>query len=220
MPETPIQEPKPSPASILLDSAKASFNRVVRLIPPKARAGLLVGSMVLISLVVYTSLTGSATLNLICRHALRSADISVAIDGKTIFSDHISASPKKFYEILGKRSETFSKSLTVPSGSRVVEVHLSSATDGFDQTRQCDLNLPPGKETTLLVEAQQSGMSLVNKGSATAPARNPQSGYSDSLRSVLVTLLGSGVSAAIGFFVQEFLRSKKTAQPAQLDQHL
>jgi hypothetical protein len=54
-------------------------------------------------------------------------------------------------------------------------------------------------------------MSLVNKGSATAPARNLEPAYSDSLRSVLVTLLGSGVSAAIGFFVQEFLRSKKTA---------
>lgn len=217
MPETPIQ---PSHAPILLDSAKASFTRVVRLIPPKGRAALLTGSMVLISLAVYTSLTGSATLTLICRHALRSADISVSIDGKTMYSDHISASSKKFYEILGKRSETFSKSLTVPSGNRVVEVHLSSATDGFDQTRHCDLNLPPGKEATLLVEAQQSGMSLVNKSSASFAARNLESGYSDSLRSVVVTLLGSGVSAAIGFFVQEFLRSKKTAQSAQLDQHL
>lgn len=220
MPESPIQKPKPSHASILLDSAKASFSRVVRMIPPKARAALLTGSIVLISMAVYTSLTGPATLNLICRHALRSADISVSIDGKTIYADHISASPKKFYEILGKRSETFSKSLTVPSGNRVVEVHLSSPTDGFDQTRQCDLNLPPGKEATLLVEAQQSGMSLVNKGSATASARNLESGYSDLLRSVLVTLLGSGVSAAIGFFVQEFLRSRKTAQPAELNQHL
>ena len=44
--------------------------------------------------------------------------------------------------------------------------------------------------------------------------------YSDSLRSVLITLLGSGVSAAIGFFVQEFLRSKKTTQAAELTQHL
>jgi hypothetical protein len=220
MPESPIQIPKPSHASTLLDYAKASFNRVVRLIPLKGRAAILTGSIVLISLAVYTSLTGSATLNLICRHTLRSAEISVSIDGKTIYSDHISASPKKFYEILGKRSETFSKSLTVPSGNRVVEVHLSSATDGFDQTRQCEVSVPPGKEATLLIEAQQSGMSLVNKGSATGPTRNLGSAYSDSLRSVLVTLLGSGVSAAIGFFVQEFLRSKKTTQAAELNQHL
>lgn len=220
MPETPIQKPTPLRVSILLDSAKSAFICFVGLIPSKARTALLAGSIVLISLAVYTSLTGSATLNLICRYALRSADISVSIDGKTIYSDHISSSPKKFYEILGKRSETFSKSLTVPSGNRVMEVHLSSAADGFDQTRKCELIVPRGKETTLLIEAQQSGMSLVNKGSATAPARNPESAYSDSLRSVLVTLLGSGVSAAIGFFVQEFLRSKKTAQAQELDQHV
>ena len=220
MPETRIQAPRPSHVSILLESARAAFNRVVRMIPPKWRVALLTGSMALVTLAVYTYLTGSATLNLICRHALRSADISVSIDGKTIYADHISASPKKFYEILGKRSETFSKSLTVPSGNRVVEVHLSSAADQFDQTRQCDLSLPPGKEATLLIDAQQSGMSLVNKGSATAPARNLEPAYSDSLRSVLVTLLGSGVSAVIGFFVQEFLRSKKTTQAAELNQHL
>jgi len=35
-----------------------------------------------------------------------------------------------------------------------------------------------------------------------------------------ITLLGSGVSAAIGFFVREFLRSKKTTQAAELTQHL
>ena len=213
MPETPIQKPKPSHASILLDSAKASFNRVVRLIPPKGRAALLTGLIVLIGLAVYTSLTGSATLNLICRHALRSADISVSIDGKMIYADHISASPKKFYEILGKRSETFSKSLTVPSGNRVVEVHLSSATDGFDQTRQCELSVPPGKEATLLIEAQQSGMSLVNKGSATAPARNLESPYSDSLRSVLITLLGSGVSRPLVFSCRNFCGLRKQLRP-------
>jgi len=31
------------------------------------------------------------------------------------------------------------------------------------------------------------------------------------LRSILVTLLGSAVSAAIGFVVQDFLRSRKAA---------
>src|SRR6266481_9343806 len=106
MPQTTIQKPSPAHAPILLDSAKASFNRVVRWIPPKGRAALLTGSIVLTSLAVYTSLTGSATLNLICRHTLRSADISVSIDGKTVYSDHISASPKRFYDTLGKRSHT------------------------------------------------------------------------------------------------------------------
>jgi hypothetical protein len=211
MSENPTQTPEPSRVSKLAASIVAACNSVVRLIPPKARLALLTGSVVLVSLAVYTSLSGSATLNLICRHDLRSVDISVSIDGRTIYTDHISASPKKFYEVLAKRSETFSKSLTVASGAHIVQVHLSSATDGFDQTKQCELNLPSGNEATLLIGAQQSGMSLTYRGPAATPTRNLGSAYSDSLRSILVTLLGSGVSAVIGFFVQEFLRSKKTA---------
>jgi hypothetical protein len=214
MPETSSQNPAPSRALALVASAKAACNRVIRMIPAKARLPVLVGSLVLVALAVYTSLSGgSATLNLICHHDLRSADITVSIDGKTIYTDHIAASPKKFYDVLLRRSETFSKSLTVPSGEHIVQVHLSSATDGFDQTKQHELNLLPGNEATLVMSAQQGGMSLAYQGHVTSPPKSIGSTYSDSLRWILVTLLGSGVSAIIGFFVQEFLRSKK--QPSQ-----
>src|SRR5215469_9651622 len=210
MSETLSEKPAPPHASGLADSAKAAWNRVIRIVPTKARLGLLTGSVVLVVLAAYTSLSGgSATLNLICHHDLRSADISVSIDGKTIYTDHISASPKKFYDVLLRRSETFSKSLTVPSGEHVMQVHLSSASDGFDQTKQHDLNLLPGNEATFVINAQQSGMSLAYQGHVTATPKSLGSTYSDSLRWILVTLLGSGVSAIIGFFVQEFLRSKK-----------
>ena len=144
MNEAPTQKPKPPRASAIAGLIIATFNRVVQLIPPKARLAVLTGLLVLVGLAVYTSLLGgSATLNLICRHDLRSADISVSIDGRTTYTDHISASPKKLFTILAKRGETFSKSLTVPSGEHVVQVHLSSATDGFDQTKQRELNFFP-----------------------------------------------------------------------------
>jgi hypothetical protein len=211
MNETPTQKPEPPRASAPAGPIIATFNRVVQLIPPKARLAVLTGLLVLVGLAVYTTLFGgSATLNLICRHDLRSADISVSIDGRTTYTDHISASPKKLFT-LGKRGETFSKSLTVPPGEHVVQVHLSSATDGFDQTKQRELNLLPGNETTLRIDAQRNGMSLVYPGPVTAPTKNLGSAFPDSLRSILVTLLGSAVSAAIGFVVQEFLRSRKAA---------
>ena len=57
-------------------------------------------------------------------------------------------------------AKTFSKSLVVPSGERVVNVHLKSAADGFDQEQSCSLNLPPGKAATLVIAMQQNGMSL------------------------------------------------------------
>ena len=65
----------------------ATYNRLVQLIPPKARMAVLTGALVLVGSAVYTSLSGgSATLNLICRHDFRSTDISVAIDGRTTAS--------------------------------------------------------------------------------------------------------------------------------------
>ena len=212
MNEAPTQKPKPPRASAIAGLIIATFNRVVQLIPPKARLAVLTGLLVLVGLAVYTSLLGgSATLNLICRHDLRSADISVSIDGRTTYTDHISASPKKLFAILGKRDETFSKSLTVPPGEHVVQVHLSSATDGFDQTKQRELNFLHGNENTLRIDAHRNGMSLVYPGPATSPTNNLGSAFPDSLRSILVTLLGSAVSAAIGFVVQDFLRSRKAA---------
>jgi hypothetical protein len=55
-------------------------------------------------------------------------------------------------------------------------------------------------------------MSLVYPGPVTAPTKNLGSAFPDSLRSILVTLLGSAVSAAIGFVVQEFLRSRSLSE--------
>ena len=90
MNETPTSKPNPPRASATAGPIIAAFNRVVQLIPPKARLAVLTGLLVLVGLAVYTSLFGgSATLNLICRHDLRSADISVSIDGRTIYTDHI-----------------------------------------------------------------------------------------------------------------------------------
>ena len=211
MPETPTQKSEAPHASTPARFIMATCNRLVQLIPPKARMAVLTGALVLVGLAVCTSLPGgSATLNLICRHDFHSTDISVAIDGRTTYTDHISASPKKLFAFVGKR-ETFSKALTVPSGEHVVQVHLSSATDGFDQTKQQDLNLLPGSEATLLVDAQRNGISLAYQRPIAAPTKNLGSAYPDSLRSIALTLIGSAVSAVIGFFVQEFLRSRKAA---------
>lgn len=210
--ETPVQISEPCQVTVAGRIA-AIWERVAQWIPPKARLAVLAGSLVLFGLVVYTFLsTGSATLNLVCRHNLRTADLSVVIDGKLSYADEISGSPLKRFGFFGKRVEgTFSKSVAIPSGDHTVQVHLRSAEEGFDQVKQTDLHLVPGKEATLLITTQRGGMSLVVQHPSTAPADDTGSSYSGSIRSILVTVVGSAVSAAIGFAVQEFLRSKKAA---------
>jgi hypothetical protein len=192
-------------------------NRLLRPIPPKARMATLSGVGVLIALLFYTFLSaGSATLNVLCRSNLRSADVEVSMDGKSIYTDHVAAAthvstdPKKLFGLLGKRNQTVAKSIAVLAGDHVVQVHLSSFTDKFDETAQREVKLSPGSEGALLVTAERSGMSVVYKPSTTAQPEHSAS-YSGLLRSMLVMVFGSAVSAAIGFVVTEFLRSKKPA---------
>jgi hypothetical protein len=207
---TPAQSSEPERISGIADRVSAIHNRVMQWIPPKARLAVLTGSLVLIGLALYTILSGgSATLNLVCRQNLQSANLEVSIDGKLSYTAQLSGSPIKRFGFVGKRiDKTFSKSLGLPSGEHVVQVHLSSAADGFDQTKTYRVSLQHGKESTLLVATHQDGMSLAFQGPPVDQA-GFGSNYLDSVRSILVTLVGSAVSAGIGFVVQDFLRSRK-----------
>src|ERR1043165_4348883 len=127
MDETPLQTFEPRHSAGMAGRVAAICKRAVQWIPAKARIAVLSGASVLAVLVLYTSLSGgTATLNLVFRHSLQAADVSVSIDGKVSYADQISESAKKRFGIFGKRVErTFSKSLVVPSGEHVVQVHLT-----------------------------------------------------------------------------------------------
>jgi hypothetical protein len=214
MPEMPPQIPEPDRSHARAGRVVTMYQRALRAIPPKARlavlAGALVLSLVLIGPAIYTSLSSQpATLNLLCRHNLLTAELSVFIDGKLSFTDHLSGTASKRFGLFGKQvSGTFSKSLTVPSGEHVVQVELRSPESGFDQTKQSEFNLLPGKEARLVIATQRNELSLAYEGPSADPVK-AGSDYSESVRWILLTAMGSAVSAAIGFFVQEFLRSKK-----------
>lgn len=195
-----------------LDRLQGAIKHGLQLIPAKARLPVISGSLLVIALLIYTSFfTGSATLKLVCRHSFQTGRISVSIDGAASYSGLISGSPRRLLGLFGSGFEgTFSKVLTVPAGKHAVEVRLVSAAEGFDETGRCDLNLPSGKESTLMITTRHGEVSLVSEG-ASLETTSASSGYFASVRALLVTVIGSAVSAIIGFFVQDFLRSRKTA---------
>jgi hypothetical protein len=206
------QIPKPVVAPSAVDRVTAACKRSVNRIPPKARLASLIGALVLVALAIYTLLSGgTATLVLNCRHDLRSADLSVSIDDKVTYTDHISADSKKRFLFFGQTIETFSKSLTVPAGEHFLQVHLTSAADGLNQTRQCKFDLAPGSKATLQIAAKKKGLLLEYQGPQGAAEKKFGLSYFDYLRAILSTIVGSAVSAFIGFMVQEFLRAKKPA---------
>lgn len=186
--------------------------RALHRIPAKARFAVITGSLVLIALAIYTFVSsGSSTLNLICHHNFQNGEITVFVDGNPSYTNHISGTLKKRFGVFGKRFEgTFSASLAVSSGEHSIQVHVISASDRFDQTKTCEINAERGKDGALVIDAQRAEMSLAYEGAATT-TKALGSSIADTLHSILITLGGSAASAAIGFFVQDFLRSKKTA---------
>jgi hypothetical protein len=207
----PISEP--SAFSGAARRAIETLRRALQWIPSKARFATCLGLFVLITLAIYSYATsGSSTLNLVCRHNLQSADLSVFVDGKPVFADRVSGSVKRRFGFLDKKVEgTLSKVLAIQPGRHDVKVELKSSPERFDQARQIAVNLVSGREATVVITAQRGELTLAFQG---VPADSDQVGqpaYSGSIRSILFTVLGSVASAAIGFIVQEFLRTRKEA---------
>ena len=171
------------------------------------------GSLVMIVLGIYLYTTSEyGDLNLVCRHNLQSAELTVLVDGRTAFSDQISGTVKKRFGFLDKKVEgSVSKSISIPLGKHTVRVSLKSTPERFEQTKQIMINLVSGKEATVAITAQRGDLSLAYQGAPVLADKEVHSFWSGSLWSVLVTAISSVGSAAIGFLVQEFLRTRKAA---------
>jgi hypothetical protein len=180
--------------------------------PARTRLAVWVTS-VLVGIGIYVHLSKDGVdLNLICRHNFESAELSVFVDGRLAYSDQISGTVKKRFGFLDKKIEgTFSKTLNISQGEHVIGVRLQSRAEGFDQTKQIEVNLIRGKESSILVSAQKGDLALSYKGAPASSTIDAAPGYFSTLRSLLFTVIGSVVSAAIAFGVQEFLKSRKAA---------
>ncbi len=151
----------------------------------------------------------SATLRLVCRHDLRSADITVSIDGAVLHTGTVTGASRKWFGVLEKTEGSYSAILPVSSGRHVVVVRLRAP--GYDRTRSIQGDFRRGQESTLTVDAGRD-LSLAWRDPGGAGAAEPASASSSWLKyagSILLTIFGSIVSASIGVLVQDFLRSRK-----------
>jgi hypothetical protein len=199
-----------------LERWRACVAEAWKRLPRRLRLVVLAASSVLCAVVVYASFfSSSSTLNVVCRHSLRSAELSVLVDGKLAHSEQISGSARKRFGLFDTRIEgSYSKSLAIPPGHHTVQVRLRSTSDTFEQTRSVGVNLVAGQDATIVATTQRGGMALTYQGPPVSGSGEVASGYFNSLRALLVTVFGSAASAAIAFVVQEALRARKTPTPA------
>ena len=185
-------------------------NPVWRLSP---RAGLALSlgflAAVLLGISAYVFLP-SATLQIVCRHDFRSADLTVSVDGEVVHTDTLNGAVRKWFGVLERTEGTYARSLPVSAGRHVVAVHLRAP--GYDRTRSIEGEFSRGKETTLSVDSGR-GLWLAWRGTggraSAAEPGSPSSSWFRYAGSIMMTIFGSIVSASIGVLVQDFLRSRR-----------
>ncbi len=190
---------------------RARLSNAVWLLSPRARLALSLGFLAAVLLGVSAFLfLPSATLQLVCRHAFRNADITVSIDGEVVHSDTLTGAVRKWFGVLERTEGTYARTLSVSAGRHVVAVRLRAP--GFDRTRSIEGEFSRGKESTLSVDAGR-GLSLAWRGAggggSAADAASSSSAWLRYAGSIMMTIFGSIVSASIGVLVQDFLRARK-----------
>jgi len=99
-----------------------------------------------------------AHLNLDVRHSFASVDFSVTVDGKRVLDSKLEGSGKKF-KMFGKRAErSFTRTLDMQPGVRLVRVTLRAPQDRFEQTRVERFELGPAQVAALRIDADENGM--------------------------------------------------------------
>lgn len=111
-----------------------------------------------------------AYLNLDVRHSLRSVDLSVTVDGKSVLETKLAGSGKRF-GVVGKRAERgYTRTIEVDPGVRIVRVRVRSAADKFDQTRVERFDLDSASVAAIRIAADRSGLTLAADRPAPPPA--------------------------------------------------
>jgi len=192
--------------------SRARLSSAVTRLSPRSRLALSLGLVgaVLLGVAAYVFLP-SATLQLVCRHDLRSATLTVSIDGEVVHTDTVTGVVRRWLGgVLEKTEGIYSRSLPVSAGRHVVTVRLQAP--GYDRTRSIQGEFSRGTQSILSIDAVH-GLSLSWRGAASgatsAELASPSSSWFRYAGSILMTILGSVVSASIGVLVQDFLRSRK-----------
>lgn len=179
-----------------------------------------------------------AHLNLDVRHNFGRVDLTVTVDNKRVLDTRLEGAGKKF-GIVGRRGErSFTRSLDLQPGVRVVRLRLRSENDKFDHTRVERFELGPAAVAAMRVTVDKAGLDVMTDRPpapppppvepAPAPAANaaattaapppaaaaPVAASSamaelyHTLRQVLMALAGFIASVASGFLFEEYLKAK------------
>jgi serine/threonine-protein kinase len=117
----------------------------------KARIAVPAGIVLLLLLPsLFRMTTPSVPLRIEFQHNFRSAELSIWVDGSLVHQAELTgAAERRLFRTSVRGS--YSESLRVPAGKRVVRVRVRSEGDGYDQTREATVEFQENRTPTLVV---------------------------------------------------------------------
>jgi hypothetical protein len=186
-------------------SARALLQRAVAWIRkhPLGFVGLSVGAVFAIAFLPHLA-GGSASLKVQMQHSFRSAQVSVWVDGSLACSEHLTGSTRRRFGLLPAGiGGNFSRLLQVSAGRHTVKVRVTSD-EGYDNTGSLSGDFPADSEVSLQVRPRSSGnLGMTWQGMSTMAADSGPAWYVKYASSLLMTAVGSLVSALMAYVVKE-----------------
>lgn len=201
-----------------------------RKLPPKGRMAVIAGLAILGALGLYSawsSIQQDAVLHLKVQHSFRSAQIDVTIDGDSVYSGKLYGSLRKKFGVISEGIQgSMSQNIPVSSGRHVIVVRVA-ADDGTVHEDSITGEFLRHNTRELAVSARrndvdlrwQGGGSVIEEGgpAPSAPASSP-SWLSRYATTILLSALGSIVSALTGFAIRELPAKIRNQQAASVEE--
>ncbi len=146
----------------------------------------------------------SAGLKVQMQHSFRSAQVSVWVDGDLACSEHLTGSQRRRFGLLPAGiGGNFSRLVQVSAGRHTVKVRVTSD-EGFDNTGSITGDFPADSEISLQVRPRSSGdLDMTWQGMSTMGADSGPAWYVKYAGSLLMTAVGSLVSALMAYVIRE-----------------
>ena len=154
---------------------------------------------------LYTASSGKdASLRLNVQHSLRSAQLSVWVDGDLTYSEGLVGIAKRKFGLIPEVQGSLSKTLSITSGTHQIKVQIAS--DGSSRENTISGDFVHDRQRTLSVSANRTNVSLNWQateavGSDSSPSSKVW--FSRYAGTLMMTVAGSIISALTGFALKE-----------------
>lgn len=191
--------------------AKAGWEKLLAFVGQSPmRAGIISALAALLCLLPVTLESSHATLHLEGQHPFHSGEITVFQDGHKVYSGELHGMKRSTLGVFHRVEGNISEDISVATGKHAIRVRVTAPEEHFDESSELRTNFVSGEDKVLRVEFVHGGdIYLEWLGDNAVSSGDPTAPKSEHSSPIVLTILGSSVSAFMGWFIPTIMRLMK-----------